>query len=101
MSSSLRRLQRDVIRNKCYMRNGNKKSFKNEWEKIHYGEIEETNDDGEVIAVKSKKVEKPKQQHFDNSKSYLKYLKAAKAFAESVRNKSQTKSNTNAKAKVC
>lgn len=99
--SSLRRLQRDVIRNKCYKRNGNKKSFKNEWDKLHYGVIEETNDDGEVVTVKSKKVEKSKQRHFDDGKSYLRYLKAAKAFAESVRNKSQNKSNTNAKAKVC
>lgn len=99
MSSSLRRLQRDVIRNKCYMRNGNKKSFKNEWEKFHYGEVEETNDEGEVIAVKSNKVEKPKKQHFDNGKSYMKYIKAMKAFAENVRNKSHNKSS--AREKVC
>jgi hypothetical protein len=98
MSSTLRKLQRDVIRNKCYQRDGHTGEFKDEWEKIHYGK--EVDNEGKVVSVKSKKVEKPKQKHFDDGKSYVKYLKAVKTYIDSVRNK-QTKANMNAKAKVC
>lgn len=93
--SSLRRLQREVVRNKCYNANGNTKAFKDEWEKIHY------NSDDNVSSVKSKKVEKPKQRHYDNGKAYLKYFKAMKSFISNMQNKNQNKTNMNAKAKVC
>lgn len=100
MSGTLRRLQREVIKNQCYQRDGRKKAFKDEWEKVHYG-IEEANEN-EAASVKSKKVEKTKQRHFDDGKAYVKHLKAVKSFVESMRNKtSQNKSNTNAKTKVC
>lgn len=98
MSSTLRKLQRGAIRNKCYQRDGHTRAFKDEWEKVHYGK--EVDDEGKVMSVKSKKVEKKKQRHFDDGKSYVNYLKAMKTFIESVRNK-QSKANTNAKAKVC
>lgn len=95
--SSLRSLQRGVIRNQCYKRDGHTKAFKDEWEKIHYGK--EVDNEGKV-SVKTKKVEKPKQTHFDDGKSYMKRLKAAKAFFESVKNKNGN-SSTSAREKVC
>ena len=98
MSSALRKLQRGVIMNQCYQRDGHKKGFEDEWEKIHYGEKKD--DDGNVVAAKKAKVEKKKQRHFDDGKSYVKYLKAMKTYIDGVRNK-QSKANTNAKAKVC
>lgn len=98
MSNAIRKLQREVIRNRCYHENGNKQSFKDEWDKIHYGKTEEVDDDGKVISVKSKRVEKKKSGHTDNGKVFVRRLKAMKAFADSMRNKVQ---NTNAKEKVC
>lgn len=98
MSSALRKLQRSVIRNKCYQRDGHTRAFEDEWNKVHYGE--EVDDDGKVVAAKKVKVEKKKQRHFDDGKSYVKYLKAMKTYIDGVRSK-QSKANTNAKAKVC
>lgn len=102
MSNALRKLQRGVIINQCYQRDGHKRAFNDEWERIHYGKTEEVDEDGKVVSVKltKKKVEKPKQRHFDDGRSYVKYLKAMKTYIDGVRNK-QSKANTNAKAKVC
>lgn len=93
--STLRKLQREVIKNQCYKRNGNKKSFKNEWDKFHYGE-EIVDDDGKVIVAKKTKVEKKKQRHFDNGKSYVKYLKAWKSMIDNMKT-----NKSNAREKVC
>lgn len=98
MSNALRKLQRGVIMNQCYQRDGHKRAFNEEWEKVNY--CKETNDEGEVIAAKKVKVEKKKQRHFDDGKSYVKYLKAMKTYFDGIRNK-QSKANTNTKAKVC
>ena len=98
MSSAFRKLQRGVIRNQCYQRDGHTRAFEDEWEKVHYGK--EVDDEGKVVAVKKVKVEKKKQRHFDDGRSYVKYLKAMKTYIDSVRSK-QSKANTNAKAKVC
>ena len=98
MSNALRKLQRGVIINQCYQRDGHKRAFNDEWEKVHYGK--ETDDEGKVVAAKKVKVEKKKQRHFDDGKSYVKYLNAVKSYIDGVKNK-QNKSNTNAKAKVC
>lgn len=98
MSSAIRKLQREVIRNRCYHENGNRQSFKDEWDKFHYGVTEEVDDDGKVVSVKSKKVEKRKKNHYDDGRGFVRHLKAMKAFADSMKNKVQ---NTNAKEKVC
>lgn len=97
--SGLRSLQRGAIRNQCYKRDHHKRAFKDEWNKIHYGVVEETDND-KVVATKKKKVEKKKQRHFDDGKSYVKYLKAMKTYIDGARSK-QSKANTSAKAKVC
>lgn len=91
--STLRKLEREVIKNKCYKRNHNTKSFKHEWEKFHYG-VEENNE--EVKAVK--KSTKRKQKHFDDGKAYIKHLKAVKSFIDGMKNKTP---KTNAREKVC
>ena len=93
--STLRKLEREVIRNKCYKRNHNKKSFKNEWEKFHYSE-DVVDDDGKVVVAKKEKVKKKKQRHFDNGKHYTNYLKAWKSMVENMR-----ENKTNAREKVC
>lgn len=98
MSSAIRKLQREVIRNRCYHENGNKQSFKDEWDKFHYGKTEEVDDDGKVVAVKSKRAKKQNKSHADNGRVFVRQLKAMKAFADSMKNKVQ---NTNAKEKVC
>lgn len=94
--SGLRSLQREVIRNKCYKENGNTKAFKSKWEKHHYGVVEEVDDDGKVVSTKTNKVEKRKKHHFDNGKSYVKYLKAWKSMFDNMKN-----NKTNAREKVC
>lgn len=91
--STLRTLQRNAIKAQCYKKYGHRHAFKDTWEAIHYGK--EVDGDGNV---KTKKVEKPKQNHFDDGRTYSKYLNAAKTFANSVKNK---KTTTNAKEKVC
>lgn len=93
--SALRTLKRNIVKAQCYKKYGHRHAFKDEWESIHYGK--EVDDDGNVT-TKSKKVEKPKQRHFDDGRTYSKYLKAAKTFVDSVKNK---KTTTNAKEKVC
>lgn len=98
MSNALRKLQRGVVMNQCYQRDGHKRGFEDEWSKVHYGE--KTDDEGKVIAAKKVKVEKKKQRHFDDGKSYVKYLKAMKTYIDDVRN-NQSKANMNAKSKVC
>ena len=97
--STLRSLHRGVIKNQYYQKNRNTKGFKNEWERIHYGRTEEFDDDGNVVSVKSNKIEKKKQKHYDDGKAYVRYFKAVKTFAENMRNKSQNK--TNVREKVC
>lgn len=99
MSGTFRKMQRKILKTQCYKNNHNTKAFASEWEKFHYGMVEET-DDNDNKVLKSKKVEKTKKRHFDDGKSYVKYLKAMKTYIDSVRN-NQNKSNTNAKAKVC
>lgn len=93
--SALRTLQRNAIKAQCYKKYGHRHAFKDTWEAIHYGK--EVDDDGNVT-TKSKKVEKARQNHFDDGRTYSKYLKAAKAFVNNVKN---NKNTTNAKEKVC
>lgn len=93
---TLRKLQREVIRNKCYKQNHNTKAFKHEWEKFHYGE-DVVDDDGNVVVSKKEKIEKKKQRHFDNGKNYTNYLKTWKSMVENMKaNKSSA-----VREKVC
>lgn len=93
--STLRKLEREVIKNQCYKENHNKKSFKHEWEKFHYRQ-DVLDDDGNVVVAKKSKVEKKKQRHFDNGKNYMNYLKSCKSMIDNMKaNKS------NAREKVC
>lgn len=94
--STLRKLQREVLKNQCYKKNGNTKSFNSEWDKIHYGRTEEVDENGNVTNIKSKKVEKKTKKHYDDGKVYTKYLKAWKSMIDNMKaNKS------NAREKVC
>ena len=93
--STLRSLKREIIKTQCYKQNGNKKTFKEEWEKVHYGK-NVVDDDGNVIKAKKEKVEKKKQNHFDNGKSYMKYLKSWKSMVENIKT-----NKSNAREKVC
>lgn len=94
--SAIRKLQRDVIRSRCYKQNSNKKAFKHEWEKFHYGQIEEKDNDGNVIGVKINKVEKQKRRHNDDGRTYMKYLKAWKSMIDNMKT-----NKSNAREKVC
>ena len=93
---TLRRLQREVIKSQCYKENGNKKAFKDRWEKLHYGVEEVENEESTVAkAKKVKNTEKTKKHHFDDGRAYVKHLKAWKSVIDNMKNK------TNAKEKVC
>lgn len=94
--SSLRRMKRGIVKNKCYKENHNTKAFHSEWNKLHYGETEEVDNEGNVVATKSNKVEKKKQRHFDNGKNYMNYLKAWKSMVENMKT-----NKSSAREKVC
>lgn len=93
--STLRKLQRSVIRNKCYKENGSTKGFEEKWERLHYGE-DVVGDDGNVVVAKKSKVEKKKQRHFDDGRAYMKYLKSWKSMIDNMKT-----NKSNAKTKVC
>lgn len=71
--SSLRRLQRGVIRNRCRRNTGSTKSFKEEWDRIHYSKIDA---DGNTVVVDTRK---PKKRHEDSGRLIIQRLKAMKA----------------------
>lgn len=93
--STFRKLEREVVKNQCYKRNHNKKSFKHEWENFHYGQ-NVLDDEGNVLVAKKTKVEKKKQRHFDNGKNYMNYLKSWKSMIDNMKAK-----KSNAREKVC
>lgn len=95
--SSLRRMKRNIVKNKCYKENHNIKAFHSEWEKFHYGVTGKVFDkEGNPVPEKPNKITKKKQKHFDNGKNYMNYLKAWKSMVENMKaNKS------NAREKVC
>lgn len=70
--SSLRKLEREVIRNKCYKRDGNTKAFKSEWEKHHYKED-------------VKRVEKKKKRGYMTGKQLLMQMKLMKKLFGAVK----------------
>lgn len=96
--STLRSFKREMIRNQCYQKNRNTKAFKDEWERIHYGKTEEFDDEGNIISVKSNKVNKKKQRHYDDGRAYVRHLKAVKSFISNMKNNAQ---KSNVREKVC
>lgn len=85
MSSIVRSMQRDIIRQRCYKRDGNTKAFHKEWEKFHNPRVEVANTDGTVTS-KIKRTQKKKQRHNDNGKLFVKQLKAFKGFIDNLKN---------------
>ena len=79
---TLRSLERQVIRNKCYRENGNTKMFHDEWEKYHYPRQEIVQKNGETITIAKKKglAGKKKQEHFDDGKKAFRFYKAMKEY---------------------
>lgn len=67
--SSLRKLERNVVRSKCYKQNGNTSNFKEEWNTYRTAKF------GEVLPVNTM----PKKKHFldkkDNLINALRYQK--------------------------
>jgi len=67
--SSLRKLERDVVRSKCYNQNGNTSKFSDEWKSYRAAKF------GEVLPVNTM----PKKKHFldkkDNFINALRYQK--------------------------
>lgn len=56
--SSLRKLQREVIKNKCYQRDHNIKSFGYEWRKYHNHRTEGVKNDGTIESKTKRKKKK-------------------------------------------
>ena len=91
--SGLRSLERTVIRNQCYLKNGNTKGFKEAWEKYHYPRTEKTNEDGTVVVSKKLSNSRKKQRHNDNGKVIVQQLKGFKAFINSLKQKKLEEKN--------
>lgn len=81
--SSLRKLQREVIRNQCYRKNGNTKNFKAEWDKVHSKRVETVDAKGNT----ARKVSNKKKRHNDNGKLIVRQLRAMKAFLTGLKEK--------------
>ena len=78
MSNALRKLERNVIRTKCYQTNGNVKNFKSMWDEYHYPRVEVKKDDGNTESIRAKKGIARKKQKRVNMKSWLNQVKAMK-----------------------
>lgn len=91
MGGTLRKLEREVVRNKCYERDGNKKAFKYEWDKFHSKRKESVNSDESVVSVRKKKNTKNSKH---SSNVLAKQLKAMKSLASNVKEKIQNKKET-------
>ncbi len=76
--SAMRSLQREVIKNQCYKKNGNTKAFKSEWNKFHGARMEQLTEDGAVV-VRRKNGQK-KKRHHDNGKALIKTWQLMKKF---------------------
>lgn len=83
--SSLRKLQREVIRNQCYRKNGNTKNFKAEWDKVHPKRVETVDAKGNTVVTR--KVSNKKKRHNDNGKLIVRQLRAMKAFLTGLKEK--------------
>lgn len=95
--STLRKLEREVIRNQCRLKNGNTKGFKEAWDKYHYKRNEEVDANGNVKSTRKKRSSSKKQHHYDNGKFLIKQWKAMKSFVENMKDKA--KNNTHKKQK--
>lgn len=92
--SAMRKLERQVIRSKCYKRDHNTKAFKSEWEKYHNPRVEVIKADGTIeskISKVRKSGMKKKQRHSDNGKLLVKQLKAFKGFINNLKKEAAEK----------
>lgn len=98
--SSLRRLEREVVRNQCKKRNGNTKAFHEAWEDYHYKRSEVVDAEGNVEVVRQKKgrAGKKKQQHF-NGKQLIQRLQMFKQLVSQTRAEKYAKDTANADSK--
>lgn len=97
MSSMIRSMQREMIRQKCYKRDGNTKAFHSEWEKFHNPRVETTDADGKVTS-KIKRTQKRKRTHTDDGRVFIKQLRAFKQFVNGLANAKKTDAEAVAKA---
>lgn len=99
MSNAIRKLQRNVIKTKCYEENHNTKGFKKEWDKYHVERIEQSTANGTVVTRKRTGAKK-KQRHEDNGRIFMKKLKAMKNYIDNVKKEKATKKLLNNTKKV-
>lgn len=93
--SSLRGLARTVIRNQCYINDGNTNGFAEKWKEYHCPRTETTDKNGKIV---SKRLfnQKKKCRHNDNGKVFVKQLKSFKAFLNTLKEKAdETKKKKN------
>lgn len=84
MSSATRKLQRSVIKTRCYEQNHNLKGFKESWQKFHSTRVEEKTKNG-IIARRKRIGGRKKQRHQDDGRIIVGRLKAMKRFIENAR----------------
>ena len=79
-----RSIQRNIIRQRCYKRDGNTKAFHDEWEKFKYPRQEITNPDGTVTTKIARKGAKRKNIGMNRSVPFSKRISAFSRFIKSV-----------------
>lgn len=94
--STLRKLEREVIRNQCRKKDGNTKNFKKEWDNYHYKRTENVDANGNVVSTRKRRASK-KKRHNDNGKLLMKQLKAMKSFINDMKDKAKSKKLENSK----
>lgn len=88
MSSAIRKLEREVIRNQCYAKDGNNKGFENAWNEYHYKESVDENGNTKPV---EKKAARKKQHHYDDGRVLVKQWKAMKSYIAEMREKAKEK----------
>lgn len=98
MSSMVRSMQREMVRQKCYKRDGNTKAFRAEWQKFHYPRVEATDKNGNVTSKVKRVNQKRKRSHTDNGKVFIRQLRAFKQFVNGLKNADKSDANAVAEA---
>ena len=97
---SIRKYEREIIRHRCIVRDGNAKAFHDEWKKYHDSKtkarVEQESDDGVVTSVRTKPTAKKKQRHYDNGKVMLKHMRAMREMFANIRKQAEEKKSANA-----
>ena len=98
MSSMVRSMQREMIRQKCYKCDGNTKAFIAEWQKFYYPKVEITDKNGNVAFKVKRANQKRRRSHTDNGNVFIRQFRAFKQFVNGLKNADKSNANVVAEA---